>query len=89
MSNFHPLEVVARGSETQLQVVGNLKYLIDSHAFILSNLCHNFPKNHDICLPPIINLFQENHKANDILDAPPFNIDCYLDTHLTTHTIIP
>ena len=25
MSNFHPLEVVGRGSETQLQVSGNLK----------------------------------------------------------------
>ena len=28
MSNFHPLEVVDRGSETQLQVSENLKYLI-------------------------------------------------------------
>ena len=26
--NFHPLEVVGRGSETQLQVGENLKYLI-------------------------------------------------------------
>ena len=26
--NFHPLEVVGRGSETQLQVSGNLNYLI-------------------------------------------------------------
>ena len=25
MSNFHPLEVVGRGSETQLQAVENLK----------------------------------------------------------------
>ena len=25
MNNFHPLEVVGRGSETQLQVVENLK----------------------------------------------------------------
>ena len=28
MSNFHPLEVVCRGSETQLQVGENLNYLI-------------------------------------------------------------
>ena len=28
MSNFHPLEVVGRGSETQLQVGENLDYLI-------------------------------------------------------------
>ena len=28
MSNFHPLEVVGRGSETQLQVGENLNYLI-------------------------------------------------------------
>ena len=28
MSNFQPLEVVVRGSETQLQVGGNLNYLI-------------------------------------------------------------
>ena len=28
MSNFHPLEVVARGSETQLQVGENLNYII-------------------------------------------------------------
>ena len=28
MSNFHPLEVVDRGSETQLQVGENLNYLI-------------------------------------------------------------
>ena len=28
MSNFHQLEVVDRGSETQLQVGENLKYLI-------------------------------------------------------------
>ena len=27
MANFQPLEVVCRGSETQLQVVENLKYL--------------------------------------------------------------
>ena len=27
MRNFHPLEVVGRGSKTQLQVGGNLKYL--------------------------------------------------------------
>ena len=27
MSNFHPLEVVARGSETQLQVGGNLNFI--------------------------------------------------------------
>ena len=27
MSNFHPLEVVDRGSETQLQVGKNLNYL--------------------------------------------------------------
>ena len=30
MSNFHPLEVVGRGSETQLQVGKNLNYLIQS-----------------------------------------------------------
>ena len=29
MTNFHPLEVVARGSETQLQMGGNLNYLFD------------------------------------------------------------
>ena len=29
MSNFHPLEVVGRGSETQLQVAENLNYLIE------------------------------------------------------------
>ena len=29
MSNFHPLEVVARGSETQLQVGENLNDLIE------------------------------------------------------------
>ena len=28
LSDFHPLEVVCRGSETQLQVVKNLNYLI-------------------------------------------------------------
>ena len=28
MSNFHPLEVVGRGSEPQLQVGENLSYLI-------------------------------------------------------------
>ena len=28
ISNFHPLEVVGRGSETQLQVGENLNYLI-------------------------------------------------------------
>ena len=28
MSNFRPLEVVGRGSETQLQVSENLNYLI-------------------------------------------------------------
>ena len=28
ISNFKPLEVVGRGSETQLQVAGNLNYLI-------------------------------------------------------------
>ena len=28
MTNFHPLEVVDRGSETQLQVGENLNYLI-------------------------------------------------------------
>ena len=28
MSNFHPLEVVDRGSETQLQVGEKLNYLI-------------------------------------------------------------
>ena len=28
MSNFHPLEVVGRGSETQLQVGENLGYII-------------------------------------------------------------
>ena len=28
MSNFHPLEVVGRASETQLQVGENLNYLI-------------------------------------------------------------
>ena len=28
MSNFHPLEVVGRGSDTQLQVGENLNYLI-------------------------------------------------------------
>ena len=28
MDNFHPLEVVDRGSETQLQVGENLNYLI-------------------------------------------------------------
>ena len=28
MSNFHPLEVVDRGSETQLQVGENSNYLI-------------------------------------------------------------
>ena len=27
MSNFHPLEIVGRGSETQLQVGGNLHKL--------------------------------------------------------------
>ena len=27
MSNFHPLEVVDRGSETQLQVGGKINYL--------------------------------------------------------------
>ena len=30
MSNFHPLEVVGRGSETQLQVGENLNYLISA-----------------------------------------------------------
>ena len=28
MSNFHPLEVVGRGSKTQVQVDENLNYLI-------------------------------------------------------------
>ena len=28
MSNFHPLEVVDRGSETQFQVGENLNYII-------------------------------------------------------------
>ena len=28
MSHFHPLEVVGRGSETQLQVGDNLNYLV-------------------------------------------------------------
>ena len=28
LSNFHPLDVVGRGSETQLQVDENLNYLI-------------------------------------------------------------
>ena len=28
MSNFHSFEVVGRGGETQLQVGGNLNYLI-------------------------------------------------------------
>ena len=28
MSNFHPLEIVGRGSETQLQAGENLNYLI-------------------------------------------------------------
>ena len=28
MGNFHPLEVVSRGSESQLQVGDNLNYLI-------------------------------------------------------------
>ena len=33
MTNFHPLEVVCRGSETQLQVGENLSYLTipDTH----------------------------------------------------------
>ena len=30
MGNFHPLDVVGRGSETQLQVGENLNYLIKS-----------------------------------------------------------
>ena len=28
MNNFHPFEVVGRGSETQLQLVENLSYLL-------------------------------------------------------------
>ena len=40
MSNFQPLEVVGRGSETQLQVAENLNKLIQqdtSQALIVSN----------------------------------------------------
>ena len=44
MSNFHPLEVVGRGSETQLQVGENLNYLIDH--FRVNPLSPNSAKNH-------------------------------------------
>ena len=42
MGNFHPLEVVGRGSETQLQVGENSKYLIQRLAFkALNYFCIN------------------------------------------------
>ena len=31
MSNFHAVEVVGRGSETQVQVGGNLNYMYTQH----------------------------------------------------------
>ena len=42
MSNFQPLDVVDRGSETQPQVVGNLNYF--SWKFKLP-----YPADHDYC----------------------------------------
>ena len=38
MSSFHPLEVVGRGSETQLQVGENLKRI----AYLTGNLANNY-----------------------------------------------
>ena len=35
-TTFHPLEVVGRGSETQLQVGENLNYLIESEGLTIS-----------------------------------------------------
>ena len=41
MSNFHSLEVVGRGSETQLQVGKDLSYLISFiHSFLGSLILH-------------------------------------------------
>ena len=44
MNNFHPLEVVDRGSETQLQVGENLNYLKNNLTLPLpiSHLCENY-----------------------------------------------
>ena len=42
MSNFHLLEVVGRGSDTQLQVGENLNYLILGVISSLSELCIKF-----------------------------------------------
>ena len=39
LSNFHPLEVVCRGSETQLQVGENLNNLIFSASSVKCTLC--------------------------------------------------
>ena len=42
MSNFHPLEVVGRGSETQLQVGENLNKVGYRLLIRVNTLCHHF-----------------------------------------------